>query len=62
VTIADFGYLIWLSNLSILRVPDEGYFRNTSCTLNLISTFDIVDGVCGIFILSDLVQYGMGTV
>jgi hypothetical protein len=23
---------------------------------------DIVDGVCGFFILSDLVQYGMGTI
>jgi hypothetical protein len=21
------------------RLPDEGYFRNASCTLNLISTF-----------------------
>ena len=28
----------WLSNLSILSVPDEGYSRNTSCVLNLIST------------------------
>ena len=26
-------------NLLMLRVPDEGYFRNTSGTLNLISTF-----------------------
>jgi hypothetical protein len=23
----------------IMIVPDEGYFRNTSCTLNLISKF-----------------------
>ena len=27
------------SKLSILSVPDEGYSRNASCTLNLISTF-----------------------
>ena len=51
VTVADFGYpvqafwfyccqkLIWLSNLSILSVPDEGYSRNASCALNQISTF-----------------------
>ena len=30
---------IWLSNLSILSVPDVGYSRNVLCTLNLISTF-----------------------
>jgi len=29
----------WLSNLSILSVPDEGYSRNVSCALNLMSTF-----------------------
>jgi hypothetical protein len=29
----------WLSNLSILSVPDEGYSRNASGALNLISTF-----------------------
>jgi len=23
-------YIIWLSNLSILSIPDEGYFRNVS--------------------------------
>jgi hypothetical protein len=51
VTVGDFGYpvlafwfyccqnLIWLSNLSILSVPDEGYSRNTSFIINLISTF-----------------------
>ena len=33
-------FLIYLlSNLSILRVPDEGYSRNASFALNLISTF-----------------------
>jgi hypothetical protein len=31
--------LFWLCNLSILSVPDEGYSRNASCTLNLIFTF-----------------------
>ena len=31
--------IIWLSNLSIFGVPEEGYSRNVSCTLNLISTF-----------------------
>ena len=29
--------IIWLSNLLILSVPDEGYSRNVSCTLNLLS-------------------------
>jgi len=31
--------IIWLSNLSILSVPDEGYSRKMFCALNLISTF-----------------------
>jgi hypothetical protein len=31
--------IIWLSYLSILSVPDEGYSRNALCALNLISTF-----------------------
>ena len=31
--------IIWFSNLLILSVPDEGYSRNASCALNLISTF-----------------------
>jgi hypothetical protein len=31
--------IIWLSNLSMLSVHDEGYSRNASCALNLISTF-----------------------
>ena len=31
--------IIWLSNISILSVPDKGYSRNTSCAQNLISTF-----------------------
>jgi hypothetical protein len=30
--------LCWLSSLPILSVPDEGYSRNASCALNLIST------------------------
>ena len=28
--------IIWLSNFSILSVPDEGYSRNTLCALKLI--------------------------
>ena len=31
--------IIWLSNLSILSVPDEGYSRNALCALNLKSMF-----------------------
>ena len=27
------------TNILALRVPDEGYSRNASCALNLISTF-----------------------
>ena len=26
--------IIWLSNLLIFSIPDEGYSRNASCTLN----------------------------
>jgi hypothetical protein len=29
--------LVWFSNIVALSVPDEGYSRNASCTLNLIS-------------------------
>jgi hypothetical protein len=49
MTIADCGYplvvllpnfeIIWLSNLSILSVPAEGYSSNALCALNLISIF-----------------------
>ena len=28
-----------VKDILILSVPDEGYSRNVSCTLNLISTF-----------------------
>ena len=31
--------IIWLTNLSILSAPNDGYSRNPSCALNLISTF-----------------------
>jgi hypothetical protein len=31
--------IIWLSNIFALSVPDEGYSRNASWALNLISTF-----------------------
>jgi hypothetical protein len=33
--------VIWFSNLSTFSVPDEGYSRNASCTLNLICTFSL---------------------
>jgi hypothetical protein len=33
-----FVFVSWLSNLSILSVPDEGYSRNALCTLNVMST------------------------
>ena len=51
VTVADVGYPVyalwlycsnnctWLCNLSIVSVQDEGYSRNASCALRLISTF-----------------------
>jgi hypothetical protein len=35
----DLNYLYLVSNLSILNVIDEGYSRNESCALTLISTF-----------------------
>jgi hypothetical protein len=31
--------IIWFSNISIMSVPDEGYARNTPCTLDLVSPF-----------------------
>ena len=34
-----FFFIIWFSNLSTLGLPDECYYRNESCALNLISTF-----------------------
>jgi hypothetical protein len=34
--------IIWLSSLSTLSIPDEGYSRNVSCALNLISTFSLL--------------------
>jgi len=30
--------MIWVSNILALGVPDEGYYINASCALNLIST------------------------
>jgi hypothetical protein len=32
-------YIIWLSNLSMLSVPDEGYSRNAMCPIYCIFTF-----------------------
>ena len=34
-------YIFWLSNISTLSVPDEGYYRNAPCALHLISTFSL---------------------
>ena len=31
--------LFWFSNILTISVPDEGYSRNTSCAINLLSTF-----------------------
>ena len=31
--------IVCLSNILVSSIPDEGYSRNESCTLNLISTF-----------------------
>ena len=31
--------IVWFTNISDFRVPDKGYSRNVSYTLNLISTF-----------------------
>ena len=34
-------WIIWLSNLLILSVPDEVYSRNVSCAINVISMFSL---------------------
>jgi hypothetical protein len=34
-------YIIWVSNLSIFSKPDDGYSRNATCALNVISTFSL---------------------
>ena len=46
ILVMPFGFIapkhvwfIWNFNLSVLSVPDEGYFKNDLCALNLISTF-----------------------
>ena len=74
MTLAEFGYSVydlcyscsqnilftWLSNLSILSVPDEGYSRNASCALNLISTFLLPDygvRIFGLFALNNLFAF-----
>ena len=31
--------IIWISNILALSVDDEGYSRNASCALSIISTF-----------------------
>jgi hypothetical protein len=35
--------IIWLSNLSILSVPDEGYSRNALCALKLPQSIAMVN-------------------
>ena len=47
--------------LTLVNVPDEGYFRNASCALNLISTFLLHFGntrvhsqFCGEFMLLNI--------
>jgi hypothetical protein len=35
-------YIIWLVNISVVHVPDEGYFRNASCALSYIFTLCVV--------------------
>ena len=32
-------HIIWFSNILALSVPEEGYYRNMSCTLTLVSMF-----------------------
>ena len=34
--------VIWLTSLLSLSVPDEGYYTNVSCVLNLILTFSLL--------------------
>jgi hypothetical protein len=41
--------LIRLSNISILSVHDEGYSRNASCILSLISTFLLINYIHKLF-------------
>jgi hypothetical protein len=41
VAAKDFFLIVWLSNLSILSVPDEGYSRNAPCALYIISTLSL---------------------
>jgi hypothetical protein len=39
------AHLIQYLHLYWCEVPDEGYFRNVSCTLNSISTFVLMWGI-----------------
>ena len=52
--------MIWLWNRSILGIPGEGYSRNASCTLNLISTFlllSLVDtSAGGLLVLEGIIR------
>jgi hypothetical protein len=54
----NLSHIIWLSNLSILSVPDEGYSRNVLCALNLISTiFYLSISYCVIYFVTIRSQY-----
>jgi ABC-type nickel/cobalt efflux system permease component RcnA len=52
--------IIWLSNLSTLSVLDEGYSKNVSCALNLISTILLLSLgqylCCGLLIPEDIIH------
>jgi hypothetical protein len=61
-----FGFLapnnfIWLSNILSLSVPDEGYSRNASCTLNLkymrLLLQDVVNHMRFLKTSKDLLEY-----
>ena len=47
------------SNILTLSVPDEGYSRNASCALNLISTFIWVTNVQNHMISTDVHPYSL---
>jgi hypothetical protein len=57
--------IFWFSILSILSVPDEGYSRNVSCALNLISilinTLNKKEKVTKIWINKGLLQVKQDT-
>jgi len=48
---------VWLSNLSSLSIPDEGYSRNMLCTLNLISKVFIQGHTCNILLYFCFIKF-----